>query len=41
MPFDVVWWDPRVLRLGADAPFGLRREELISKDVEPGRMAEG
>ena len=31
--YDVVWWDPAALHLGADPPFGLRRQELISKDV--------
>ena len=30
---DVVWWDPAALHLGIPAPFGLRREELIAKDV--------
>ena len=40
-PFDVVWWDPAALRLGAEPPFGLRRQELISKDVDPGVVAEG
>ncbi|HVG71610.1 MAG TPA: UvrD-helicase domain-containing protein, partial [Vicinamibacterales bacterium] len=32
-PFEVVWWDPAALQLGADPPFGLRRQELISKEV--------
>jgi ATP-dependent exoDNAse (exonuclease V) beta subunit len=32
---DVVWWDPFALKLGADPPFGLRRHELIVKDVAP------
>ena len=40
-PFDVVWWDPASLRLGAEPPFGLRRQELISKDVDPEVIAEG
>jgi len=31
--YDVVWWDPRALSLGAKPPFGVRREELIVKDV--------
>ncbi len=31
--YDVVWWDPRTLALGASPPFGVRREELIVKDV--------
>ena len=29
----VVWWDPHVLPLGAEAHFGIRQEELLSKDV--------
>jgi ATP-dependent exoDNAse (exonuclease V) beta subunit len=33
--FSVVWWDPRVLKLGAEAPLGIRRPELIVKDVAP------
>ena len=33
--FSVVWWDPRALKLGVEAPLGLRRPELIVKDVEP------
>ena len=28
-----VWWDPRDLELGAEAPLGIRRSELIVKDV--------
>jgi ATP-dependent exoDNAse (exonuclease V) beta subunit len=39
--FDVVWWDPATLHLGAAPPFGLRRQELISKDVEPEVVAQG
>jgi ATP-dependent helicase/nuclease subunit A len=31
--FSVVWWDPRALKLGAEAPLGIRRPELIVKDV--------
>jgi ATP-dependent exoDNAse (exonuclease V) beta subunit len=33
----VVWWspEPAVLALGAHAPFGLRRDDLIVKDVPP------
>jgi ATP-dependent exoDNAse (exonuclease V) beta subunit len=41
LPFDVVWWDPAALRLGAEPPFGLRRQELISKDVALEVVAEG
>jgi ATP-dependent exoDNAse (exonuclease V) beta subunit len=33
--FTVVWWDPRALKLGAEAPLGIRRPELIVKDVAP------
>ena len=28
-----MWWDPHVLPLGAEAHFGIRQEELLSKDV--------
>jgi ATP-dependent exoDNAse (exonuclease V) beta subunit len=31
--FSVVWWDPRALALGKEAPLGIRRPELIVKDV--------
>jgi ATP-dependent exoDNAse (exonuclease V) beta subunit len=36
-PYSVVWWspEPAVLPLGAQAPFGLRRDDLIVKDVPP------
>jgi ATP-dependent helicase/nuclease subunit A len=40
-PFDVVWWDPAALRLGAEPPFGLRRQELIAKDVPLELIAAG
>ncbi|HSC28080.1 MAG TPA: UvrD-helicase domain-containing protein [Vicinamibacterales bacterium] len=30
--YSVVWWDPHSLSLGADAGFGLRRDDLIVKD---------
>jgi ATP-dependent exoDNAse (exonuclease V) beta subunit len=35
--YRVVWWspEPEVLALGATAPFGLRRDDLIAKDVQP------
>ena len=41
--YDVVWWDPHVLHLGAASSFGLRRDDLIVKDgdmfaVEERRM---
>jgi ATP-dependent exoDNAse (exonuclease V) beta subunit len=31
--YSIVWWDPGALRLGARPPFGVRREELIVRDV--------
>ena len=40
-PFEVVWWDPAALQLGAEPPFGLRRQELISKEVPLDVVAEG
>ena len=30
--YQVTWWDPRALRLGAVSTFGLRRDDLIVKD---------
>jgi len=39
--FSVVWWDPRALKLGAEAPLGLRRPELIVKDVAPSIVDSG
>ncbi len=38
---EVVWWDPAALHLDVAAPFGLRREELIEKDVPPQVIDEG
>jgi ATP-dependent helicase/nuclease subunit A len=29
--YSVTWWDPHALHLGATAPFGLRRDDLIVK----------
>ena len=31
--YPVVWWDPHQLALGAGAPIGIRRQELLSKDA--------
>ena len=31
--YPVVWWDPGTLRLDIDAHFGIRQEELLSKDT--------
>ncbi|HET9394838.1 MAG TPA: PD-(D/E)XK nuclease family protein, partial [Nitrospiraceae bacterium] len=39
--FSVVWWDPRTLKLGAEAPLGLRRPELIVRDVAPAIVDSG
>jgi ATP-dependent exoDNAse (exonuclease V) beta subunit len=39
--YSVVWWDPGALVLGARPPFGVRREELIVKDVARDTVAEG
>ena len=36
--FSVVWWSPDVLALGAQAQFGLRRDDLIVKDVKPAML---
>ena len=39
--FSVVWWDPRALKLGAEAPLGIRRPDLIVKDVAPQTVEAG
>jgi ATP-dependent exoDNAse (exonuclease V) beta subunit len=39
--YSVVWWDPNALELGARPPFGVRREELIVKDVPRHVVADG
>jgi ATP-dependent exoDNAse (exonuclease V) beta subunit len=39
--YSVVWWDPRALKLGAEAPLGIRRPELIVKDVAPDIVESG
>ena len=36
-----IWWDPRALQLGAEAPLGIRKSELIVKNVLPAIVAEG
>ena len=38
---EVVWWDPAALHLDVPAPSGLRREELIAKDVPASVVEEG
>ena len=37
--YSVVWWDPRALRLDADSGYGLRRDDLISRDGDPVMVA--
>jgi ATP-dependent helicase/nuclease subunit A len=39
--YSVVWWDPGALELGAKPPLGVRREELIVKDVARDVVADG
>jgi ATP-dependent exoDNAse (exonuclease V) beta subunit len=39
--YAVVWWDPAALALGVEPPFGLRRQELIARDVAPEVVADG
>ena len=38
--YPVVWWDPYALTLDAEAPFGLRREDVIAKDVPESVVAD-
>jgi ATP-dependent exoDNAse (exonuclease V) beta subunit len=38
---EIVWWDPGVLHLDAEAPFGLRRQELIERGAPPHVIDEG
>ena len=33
--YQVVWWDPHVLPLGTQSPYGIRRDDLIAKDGDP------
>jgi ATP-dependent exoDNAse (exonuclease V) beta subunit len=39
--YQCVWWAPDVLALGAEPPLGIRRSELIVKDVSPAIVSEG
>jgi ATP-dependent exoDNAse (exonuclease V) beta subunit len=39
--YAVTWWDPSALKLGARAPFGMRRDDLIVKDVSKQALADG
>jgi ATP-dependent helicase/nuclease subunit A len=40
-PHSIVWWDPRDLKLNAEPPLGIRRSELIVKDVAPRTVEAG
>jgi ATP-dependent helicase/nuclease subunit A len=33
--YEVVWWDPSQLRLDVPPQFGIRQEELLSKEADP------
>jgi ATP-dependent helicase/nuclease subunit A len=39
--YSVLWWDPSALALGAKPPFGVRREDLIVKDVPKDVVSDG
>jgi ATP-dependent exoDNAse (exonuclease V) beta subunit len=39
--YPVVWWDPHALDLGARPSFGVRRDDLIVKDVARDVVADG
>ena len=39
--YSVVWWDPGALDLGKKPAFGVRREDLIVKDVPKNVIADG
>ena len=39
--YEVAWWDPHALSLGAEASFGIRRETLIMKDIPQSVVDEG
>ena len=39
--YAVVWWDPHLLSLDAAIPFGIRRDDLIVKDVPAAVIASG
>ena len=38
--YEVVWWDPHALRLGVEAHFGIRQEQLLSKEVPEATVEE-
>ena len=37
----IVWWDPHVLTLGAEPSLGIRKPDLIVKDVAPAVLESG
>ncbi|MBI3491981.1 MAG: UvrD-helicase domain-containing protein [Acidobacteria bacterium] len=39
--YSVVWWDPNALELGLKPTFGVRREDLIVKDVAKNVVGDG
>jgi ATP-dependent exoDNAse (exonuclease V) beta subunit len=39
--YSVVWWDPSALTLGLKPPLGVRRDDLIVKDVPRDLVADG
>src|SRR5262249_3163713 len=39
--YSVVWWDPGALKLDEEPTFGVRREDLIVKDVPRNVIADG
>src|SRR5262249_12638090 len=39
--YSVVWWDPSALKLDEEPTFGVRREDLIVKDVPRNVIADG
>jgi len=39
-PYEIVWWDPAVLKLGTSANFGLRQAEILTEDSEGTRVKE-
>ena len=41
VPFDVTWWDPARLHLGAEPSLGARQKSLIDKNASESRVREG
>jgi ATP-dependent exoDNAse (exonuclease V) beta subunit len=40
-PYDVTWWDPSALHLGAELSFGSRQRALVDKAAPESRVREG